>query len=280
MCRTVHALLQTIICGIQMLVRVFMTVILMIENVIRMLLQTLYNFISFLLQMISLIPICVVFLLTARLKCFMCGGGGPCPVNRGGTCDCLMSLLAFVILFFIFRATGVLDKIFYSLGYAKAPPYVYKFMPTQGDITECSRNDTDTTLTPTMMMTMSMTDSTTETTTPDLRLDSTSTTNFMVGTMPSAMMPSGMMPSGMMTSGMMPSGMMTSTMMPSPMMPSAKPMVTPTVPTSTNLLRSAADVDPTATAIEISELTTMAGRALKPNTTIHRRWTTVFYYFV
>ncbi|XP_026739860.1 uncharacterized protein LOC113502477 isoform X1 [Trichoplusia ni] len=142
MCRTAHALLQTGICGIQMLVRVFMTVILMIENVIRMVLQTFYNFISFLLQMISLIPICIVFLLTARLKCFMCGGGGPCPVNRGGTCDCLMSFIAIVIIFFIFRATGVLDKIFYSLGYAKAKPLAHtRFVPTPGDITECSRND-------------------------------------------------------------------------------------------------------------------------------------------
>ncbi|XP_026751422.1 uncharacterized protein LOC113511897 [Galleria mellonella] len=144
MCRTVHALLQTAICGIQMLVRVLMTIILMIENVIRMLLQTVYNFISFVLQMISLIPICFVFVLTSRLKCLMCGGGGPCPVNRGGTCDCLMSGLAIVILFFIFRATGILDKILYSLGYAKAKASIADtFVPTPGDITECSRNDTD-----------------------------------------------------------------------------------------------------------------------------------------
>ncbi|XP_045446353.1 uncharacterized protein LOC123654497 [Melitaea cinxia] len=143
MCRTLHAVLQTAICGIQMLVRVFMTIILMIENLIRMILQTLYNFVSFVLQMLSLIPICVVFLLTARLKCFMCGGGGPCPVNRGGACDCVMSGLAIIILFFIFRATGVLDKIFYSLGYAKARAPTYRFVPTPGDITECSRNDSD-----------------------------------------------------------------------------------------------------------------------------------------
>nr|XP_034824501.1 uncharacterized protein LOC117982282 [Maniola hyperantus] len=143
MCRTVHAVLQIVICGVQMLVRVFMTIILMLENLIRMILQTLYNFISFLLQMLSLIPICVVFLVTARLKCLMCGGGGPCPVNRGGACDCLMSAVAIIILFFIFRATGVLDKIFYSLGYAKARPMVYRYVPTPGDITECSRNDTD-----------------------------------------------------------------------------------------------------------------------------------------
>ncbi|XP_049866272.1 uncharacterized protein LOC126366971 [Pectinophora gossypiella] len=144
MCRTIHAVISTVICGIQMLVRVFMTTILMLENVIRMLLQTLYNFISFFLQMISLIPICVVFLLTARLKCFMCGGGGPCPVNRGGACDCLMSLFAIIILFLIFRATGVLDKIFYTIGYAKATSHIARFVPTLGEITECSRNDTDT----------------------------------------------------------------------------------------------------------------------------------------
>lgn len=126
-----------------------MTVLLMIENVIRMVLQTMYNFISFMLQMISLIPICCVFLVTARLKCFVCGGGGPCPVNRGGTCDCLMSFFAILIIFFIFRATGVLDKIFYSLGYAKAKPIAHtRYVPTPGDITECSRNDTDYTTEP------------------------------------------------------------------------------------------------------------------------------------
>ncbi|PZC79275.1 hypothetical protein B5X24_HaOG216541 [Helicoverpa armigera] len=148
MCRTVHGVLQTVICGVQMLVRVVMTMILMIENVIRMVLQTLYNFISFLLQMISLIPICVVFMITARLKCFMCGGGGPCPVARGGICDAIMSCIAILIIFFIFRSTGVLDKIFYNLGYAKAKPTAHtRFIPTPGEITECSRNDTDSTST-------------------------------------------------------------------------------------------------------------------------------------
>ncbi|XP_039749049.1 uncharacterized protein LOC120625865 [Pararge aegeria] len=143
MCRTVHSLLQTVICSVQMLVRVFMTTILMLENLIRMILQTLYNFISFMLQLLSLIPICLIFLVTARLKCFMCGGGGACPVNRGGACDCLLSAVAIIIMFFIFRATGILDKIFFSLGYDKARPIVYTFVPTPGDITECSRNDTD-----------------------------------------------------------------------------------------------------------------------------------------
>uniref|UniRef100_A0A2A4J587 Uncharacterized protein n=1 Tax=Heliothis virescens TaxID=7102 RepID=A0A2A4J587_HELVI len=74
----------------------------------------------------------------------MCGGGGPCPVARGGACDAIMSCIAIAIIFFIFRASGVLDKIFYGLGYAKAKPTAHtRFVPTPGDITECSRNDTE-----------------------------------------------------------------------------------------------------------------------------------------
>ncbi|CAH0700148.1 unnamed protein product [Spodoptera exigua] len=102
--------------------------------------------------MISLIPICLVFLLTSRLKCLFCGGGtGACPGNRGGAADCFMSFLAILIIFFIFRATGVLDKIFYSLGYTKAAGSAggkavlvdARFIPTPGQVTECSRNDTE-----------------------------------------------------------------------------------------------------------------------------------------
>lgn len=132
-------MLSAVICMIQMFVRVLMTVFLMVENLIRMFLQTIYNTLSFVLQIISLLPICCVILLTARMKCFMCGGGGGCPTKStgGGGCDCLMSLLALTILFFIFRATGVLDKIFFTLGYAKAPP-----LRSTGVYTQCSRNDT------------------------------------------------------------------------------------------------------------------------------------------
>lgn len=93
----------------------------MLENLIRMVLQTVYNFISFILQLLSLLPICIVILCTAKMKFFMCSKGGGCPRrNELGICDCLMSLVALTILFFIFRVTGVLDKIFKQLGYVKA----------------------------------------------------------------------------------------------------------------------------------------------------------------
>lgn len=85
----------------------------------------------------SLLPICIVVLITSRMKCFMCGGGGGCPKSGGGGCDCLMTFMAIALLFFIFRATGVLDKIFYRLGYTKAS------LRLAGDVTQCTRNDTE-----------------------------------------------------------------------------------------------------------------------------------------
>ncbi|PZC79273.1 hypothetical protein B5X24_HaOG216539 [Helicoverpa armigera] len=159
MCRTIHAMLQTIICAIQMFVRIFMTIILMIENVIRMVLQTLYNFLSFLLQMVSLLPICCVFLLTSKLKCLICGGGGgACPGGKGGgICDCLLSAIAFAIIFFILRATGTLDKIFLKLGYKPIKGTGTTHMPPDDGETDATETNTETGVT------------TPDTTTPDAK---------------------------------------------------------------------------------------------------------------
>ncbi|RVE52501.1 hypothetical protein evm_002895 [Chilo suppressalis] len=116
MCRTVQALAQIIITGLQMVFRILMTILVMTENLIRMVLQTVYNFMSFLLQIISLVPICVVFIVTARLKCLLCSSGG-FPVGRN--CDCLISLFIVALILFLLTSTGVVDRIFNSLGYTK-----------------------------------------------------------------------------------------------------------------------------------------------------------------
>lgn len=60
-----------------------------------------------------------------------------------------MSILAIVIIYFIFRATGILDKIFYKLGYIKDNPKgLSDFFTIRSDITEHS-GETETTETAT-----------------------------------------------------------------------------------------------------------------------------------
>ncbi|XP_014364904.2 uncharacterized protein LOC106716003 [Papilio machaon] len=122
MCRTIQSLIQTIICALQMITRIFMTVLLMIENMIRMLLQSIYNFISTILQVISLIPICCIFMLTAKMRCLLCGGGGGgCGGGGGGGfVGCFLSVLFFIFLFKALRHYGLADKFLARMGYSRA----------------------------------------------------------------------------------------------------------------------------------------------------------------
>lgn len=123
MCRTCHALLQTFICSAQMFVRIIMLILMMIENLLKLFLQTFYNFCSIVLQIVSLLPVCLVFLLTSRIKCLLCGGSGACAAQRSGRCDCVMSLITLIVLFFILKSTGHLDKALKTLGYTKSPKW-------------------------------------------------------------------------------------------------------------------------------------------------------------
>ncbi|XP_013135713.1 PREDICTED: uncharacterized protein LOC106101131 [Papilio polytes] len=125
MCRTVQSLIQTVICALQMITRIFMTVLLMIENMIRMLLQSIYNFISTILQIISLIPICCIFMLTAKMRCLLCGGGGGgCGGGGGGGfVGCFLSALFFIFLFKALRSYGLADKFMARLGYSRVWKY-------------------------------------------------------------------------------------------------------------------------------------------------------------
>lgn len=139
MCSTLHSVSQSCECLVQLFVRTFMTIALMIESLVRVILQTIYNLVSFIFQLISLLPICCVFLVTSKIKCSICGGGGGCAATRGGSCDCIVTIVTLIIVVLIFRATGILDKILYRLGYIK--PDSGKLL--SDTVTECSRNDTD-----------------------------------------------------------------------------------------------------------------------------------------
>lgn len=141
MCRIVRSIVQAIACLVELFIRIFMTFVLMVESLISMIFQSFYNLLSFLFQIISLLPVCCVFLVTSKIRCSICGGSGGCTVARAGTCDYLMSFVALVLLFLIFRATGILDKFFHRLGYAKSGSVTEKY--SRGIVTDWSKNETD-----------------------------------------------------------------------------------------------------------------------------------------
>ncbi|XP_013177783.1 PREDICTED: uncharacterized protein LOC106125220 [Papilio xuthus] len=148
MCRTIQSLIQTVICALQMITRIFMTVLLMIENMIRMLLQSIYNFISTILQIISLIPICCIFMLTAKMRCLLCGGGGGgCGGGGGGGfVGCFLSVIFFIFLFKALRHYGLADKFMARLGYSRVWKYEGKTFtaPPSPDFLKTSPNVTTT----------------------------------------------------------------------------------------------------------------------------------------
>lgn len=120
MCRTIQSCLQTFVCMFQMLIRILMTTVLMFENLLRLFMQTVYNMLSFIAQLLSLIPICCVFVLTSKMKGMICGTKSAGGQSGGGMCDCVLSTLMLVVVFHIFKEMGVLDIIMVKIGYIPA----------------------------------------------------------------------------------------------------------------------------------------------------------------
>lgn len=79
--------------------------------------QTIYNLLSFVTQTLSIIPICCVMVLTSKLRFLMCSGGGGGGATKNGTCDCVASTVMLVVVFYIFKEVGILDKMLLKIGY-------------------------------------------------------------------------------------------------------------------------------------------------------------------
>lgn len=86
----------------------------MLENLLRMILSSVYNALSLMLQLISILPICCVFLLTSKLKCLFCKG------SQRGSGDCALTFITLAVVFIILKLTGALDSIALAFGYTRA----------------------------------------------------------------------------------------------------------------------------------------------------------------
>lgn len=107
------------LCLIEAIIRIFTTILLMFDSMIRMFLYNLYNILSVFCQICSVLPLCIVFILTSNLKCLLCNRSNICCAGAQAQCPMLTSLVMLIVLYIILNAFHALDPIFGMLGYVK-----------------------------------------------------------------------------------------------------------------------------------------------------------------
>lgn len=108
-----------IFCFFEAIVRIFTTILLMFDNMIRMFLYNLYNILSVFCQICSVLPLCMVIIITSNLKCLICNRSNICCAGAQGQCPLLTSLVMLIVLYFVLDAFHGLDRVFNALGYVK-----------------------------------------------------------------------------------------------------------------------------------------------------------------
>lgn len=107
------------ICILQGIYRIATILVLMVDNIIRMVMFNIYNIISAFCQICSVLPLCMVFIITSNLKCILCNRSNICCTGTQAQCPILASLVTLTVLYFVFYAFNGLDPIFKILGYVK-----------------------------------------------------------------------------------------------------------------------------------------------------------------
>ena len=110
MCYTLYV---PIVCTLQTASRIIITILLATEDLIRMIIQTIHNYVSMCLQCIAILPMCMAFCCVNKCCHSHIFDTGCYP--RGHNCGCTLALLVVVIiiivvLFFVFSFEDVLEK--------------------------------------------------------------------------------------------------------------------------------------------------------------------------
>lgn len=119
------------ICILQGIYRIALILVLMFENIVRMFMFNIYNIISTFCQICSVLPICMVFIITSNLKCIICNRSNVCCAGSQGQCPILASLVTLVVLYFVLDALHILDPILKTLGYVSGHADKTKLHPNK-----------------------------------------------------------------------------------------------------------------------------------------------------
>lgn len=116
MCHLKKVSIETVhYCAI-VIFRTLLTIITITENLIKLILQSLYTFISTIFQAISLLPMCLVFILTSNLR-GICFGGG----LFGSRSNPFLTIVLIVIILYLLLNGSFLESLLKKMGYTKMP---------------------------------------------------------------------------------------------------------------------------------------------------------------
>lgn len=118
MCYLLPLFVETLHYCFLIIFRTFLSIIVNIENIIRLILQSIFNFLSSIFQAISLLPMCVVFILTSNVKGCFCGGGlnGCCR-----WCGSTFTVFLVITIMYLLYNGGYIESILAKMGYTKLP---------------------------------------------------------------------------------------------------------------------------------------------------------------
>lgn len=102
---------HTIECTLKAIARMFMTTVLATEAIFRKIIESVYNFISFVLQLVTFIPMMLFFCVAMKVRGLCTSCRFQKPLLSFIFCECLMSALFIALLIFTLSLSGHLDTI-------------------------------------------------------------------------------------------------------------------------------------------------------------------------
>lgn len=99
-----------------MITRIFMTLLLAIEDIIRLLIQSVHYYVSTIVHAFSLIPVCLVFCCTKKCVCSnLCSSTG-IHCNDASGCSCMLLIFFLVVIVLILYYTNWIQEILKCIG--------------------------------------------------------------------------------------------------------------------------------------------------------------------
>lgn len=108
---------KVIVKAVNMVPQMILSLLCLIENVFMIIIQNIFNAINFCCQICSLIPVCCVFIITSKLRCFLSGNSSWKSGSEIGFSCFIMTILTMIVVFYLLDTNDYIDVMIDRIGY-------------------------------------------------------------------------------------------------------------------------------------------------------------------